>query len=368
MRMALALARRGRGRTSPNPMVGALLVKQGQVIGRGWHRRAGQPHAEIEALHDAMRRGQELQDAELYVTLEPCSTHGRTPPCTDALRSAGLRAVFVGATDPNPRHAGRGLDLLRRSGLVVTSGILEADCSRLNEAFNHWIRHQTPWVTVKAALTLDGKIATVGGESKWITSEPARALAMRLRHVHDAILVGIGTVLSDDPALILRNRRGVFQSLNRPPIRRIILDTRARTPLRAQIVSDDWAGWTTLVVGSEAAAGRVKALSKRVRVWKAPTREGRIDLSWLLQRLGADQITSLLVEGGGEVQSSFLLGGYAHRLAFFYAPIVVGGRRAPKAVSGMGARGWGEVVSLREIRWRRVGPDLFLTGLVRADV
>jgi diaminohydroxyphosphoribosylaminopyrimidine deaminase / 5-amino-6-(5-phosphoribosylamino)uracil reductase len=368
MRMALALARRGRGCTSPNPMVGALLVKRGQVIGRGWHRRAGQPHAEIEALRDAVRRGHEPQGAELYVTLEPCSTRGRTPPCTDALRAAGLRGVLVGATDPNPRHAGRGLAILRRAGLVVTSGVLEADCSRLNEAFNHWIRRQTPWVTVKAALTLDGKIATVGGESKWITSEPARALAMRLRHVHDAILVGIGTVLSDDPALILRDRRGVPQSLNhRPPLHRIILDTQARTPLRARVVSDDRVEWTTLVVGSRAAASRVKALSKRVRVWRAPTREGRIDLPWLLRRLGADQITSLLVEGGGEVQSSFLLGGHAHRLAFFYAPIVIGGRRAPRAVSGVGARGWREVIALREIRWRRVGPDLFLTGLVQAS-
>src|SRR5581483_7590478 len=181
MRLALRLARRGAGQTSPNPMVGAVLVKGGRIIGRGWHHRAGMPHAEIEALHDAWRRGHAAKGATLYVTLEPCSTHGRTPPCTEAIHAAGIRRVVVAATDPNPAHAGRGYRLLRRRGIAVTLGVLEEDASALNEAFNHWITRHTPFVTVKAAMTLDGKIATAGGESKWITGEKARAEGMKLR-------------------------------------------------------------------------------------------------------------------------------------------------------------------------------------------
>jgi diaminohydroxyphosphoribosylaminopyrimidine deaminase / 5-amino-6-(5-phosphoribosylamino)uracil reductase len=362
MGLALVLARRGRGRTSPNPMVGAVLAKKNQVIGQGWHRRAGQPHAEIEALQDAARRGHDPRGAVLYVTLEPCSTQGRTPPCTAALLNAGVRGVVVGAMDPNPRHAGRGFRILRRAGIEVTRGVRETECTELNEVYNHWIRHRTPWVTVKAALTLDGKIATVTGESKWITSQPARALAMRLRQSHDAILVGIRTILHDDPALTLRNRVGQPRSINRPPLRRIILDTHARTPLLAQVVSDDRAEWTTIVVGADAPAGRIKALAKRVRVWVAPTRQERIDLGWLLPRLGTDEMTSLLVEGGGEVHAAFLLGGYAHRIAFFYAPLIVGGQRAPKAVGGAGAQDQTQIVPMHQIRWRRVGPDLVLTA------
>jgi diaminohydroxyphosphoribosylaminopyrimidine deaminase / 5-amino-6-(5-phosphoribosylamino)uracil reductase len=365
MRIALGLARRGRGRTTPNPMVGAVLEKQGRVIGLGWHRRAGQPHAEIEALRDAARRGHDARGALLYVTLEPCSTHGRTPPCTQAILQAGIRGVVAGATDPNPRHAGRGFAWLRRAGLTVTRGVLETECTRLNESFNHWIQYRTPWVTVKAAMTLDGKIATVAGESKWITSEPARALAMRLRKANDAILVGVRTVLSDDPALTLRDRGGRPRSMNRPPLRRIVLDTQARTPLHARVLADDRAEWTTIVVGTDAPARRVQALSRMVRVWRAPTRRGRIDLGWLLDRLGAEEITSLLVEGGGEVHASFLIDGYAHRLAFFYAPLLVGGKRAPRAVGGIGARDWTEVVRLSETRWRRVGPDLVLTARIQ---
>jgi diaminohydroxyphosphoribosylaminopyrimidine deaminase / 5-amino-6-(5-phosphoribosylamino)uracil reductase len=367
MRMALVLARRGRGRTSPNPMVGAVLVKKGQVIGKGWHRRAGQPHAEIEALHDAARRGHNSQGGVLHVTMEPCSTTGRTAPCTQAILEAGLRGVVAGAVDPNPRHAGRGFDLLRRGGLEVTCGVLEQECTRLNESFNHWIRQRTPWVTVKAAMTLDGKIATVEGESKWITSKPARALAMRLRLENDAILVGVRTVLSDDPALTLRDRSGQPRSMNRSPLRRVILDTHARTPLHAQVIADGGAERTTIVVGPDAPANRVKTLSQSVRVWIAPTQQGRVDLYWLLRRLGEDEVTSLLVEGGGEVHGSFLLGGHAHRVAFFYAPLILGGQRAPRVVGGVGAQTSSELVRLEEICWRRTGPDLLLTARVRGE-
>ena len=204
MRLALGLARRGYSYTSPNPMVGAVLVKHGRIIGRGWHERVGGPHAEVEALREAARRGHDPRRATLYVTLEPCSTHGRTPPCTDAIIGAGIARVVVAATDPNPAHAGRGFRILRRAGIEVVTGVLEHEATQLNESFNHWIVHRTPFVTVKAAMTLDGKIATASGESKWITGEAARTEGMKLRHGADAILVGVNTILADDPSLTAR--------------------------------------------------------------------------------------------------------------------------------------------------------------------
>src|ERR1700691_1302085 len=220
MRLALRLARRGCGATSPNPMVGAVLVKGGKIIGRGWHHRAGLPHAEIEALRDAIKHGHDPCGATLYVTLEPCSTHGRTPPCTDAIIAAGIKKVVIGATDPNPRHAGRAFKLLRRAKVEFAQGILADECARLNEAFNHWIVHRTPFVTVKSAMTLDGKIATASGESKWITGEKARAHGMKLRQGSDAILVGINTILADNPSLTVRTKN---KKLCR---HRIILDSQ----------------------------------------------------------------------------------------------------------------------------------------------
>src|SRR5947208_11035637 len=246
MRLALALARRGYGATSPNPMVGAVLVKKGRIIGRGWHRRAGQPHAEIEAIRDAERRGHSSKGATLYVTLEPCSTHGRTPPCTQAIVAAGIKRVVIGATDPNPRHRGRGFGILKRAGIEVIKGILADECERLNEAFNHWIIHRTPFVTVKAAMTLDGKIATAAGVSKWITGEKARAYGMKLRQEADAILVGINTILADDPSLTVRGGR------SQKRLRRIVLDSTAKTPLTAKVVRDEDATLTTIVVGPRA--------------------------------------------------------------------------------------------------------------------
>ncbi|MCL4177033.1 MAG: bifunctional diaminohydroxyphosphoribosylaminopyrimidine deaminase/5-amino-6-(5-phosphoribosylamino)uracil reductase RibD [Verrucomicrobia bacterium] len=368
MRLALRLARKGYGQTSPNPMVGALLVRHHRKLGQGWHRRAGAPHAEIEALIQARQHGFKPSGATLYVTLEPCSTQGRTPPCTEAIRAAGIRRVVVGAVDPNPKHAGRGLDLLSHAGIAVTSGILESECAALNEAFNHWIVQRTPFVTVKAAMTLDGKIATAGGQSKWITGERARAHAQRLRHGHDAILVGIQTLLADDPRLTLRpaNARTTQAAPSRGKIpRRIILDSRARTPLQSRVVANDPSHATTIVVGPNAPAKRVKALAKKVNVLLAPAEHGRIELAWLLDRLGAEQVTSLLVEGGGEVQASFLLGGFAHRVAFYYAPKILGGHDDRKAVAGPGARNWNELLKLTDPHWRRLGPDLFLTARVQ---
>jgi diaminohydroxyphosphoribosylaminopyrimidine deaminase/5-amino-6-(5-phosphoribosylamino)uracil reductase len=429
MREALRLARRGYGATSPNPMVGAVLLKSGKIIGRGWHRRAGLPHAEIEALHDALKRGQNPLGATLYVTLEPCCTQGRTPPCTDAIIAAGIKKVIVGAIDSNPKHAGRAFKILRRAGIAVDwwgggSATCEQEreprwssaktgsrvrsphqpfayqqladeCVRLNEAFNHWIVHRTPFVTVKAAMTLDGKIATANGQSKWITGEKARALGMNLRQGSDAILVGINTILADDPSLTVRsgvpvsdpapgriasNRAG--SETGAPKLRRIVLDSLARTPLRSKVVSDEFAALTTIVVSKSAPKKRVAELRKRVNVIIAPTiKKGRavyrlprrarsdapyqqIGLRWLIRKLGAENVTSLLVEGGGQVNASFLLGNFAQRVVFFYAPKILGGRDSRKAVAGDGARKLSEVLQLREIEWKQVGADLMMTARV----
>jgi diaminohydroxyphosphoribosylaminopyrimidine deaminase/5-amino-6-(5-phosphoribosylamino)uracil reductase len=419
MRQAIGLARRGYSMTSPNPMVGAVLVKGGKIIGRGWHRRAGLPHAEIEALRDAQKRRYSTKGATLFVTLEPCCTQGRTPPCTEAIKAAGIRRVVIGATDPNPKHSGRAFKILRRAEIEVISlgkgrarhfvravpGLakqrraedctpslsLTNECVRLNEAFNHWIVHRRPFVTVKAAMTLDGKIATATGESKWITGEAARAHGMKLRQGADAVLVGINTILADDPSLTFRTNadsKGNIEHLtsNRPSLgsygpagiqhrilRRIILDSMARTPLAAKVASDEFAALTTIVVSKYAPKNRVAVLAKRVNVIVAPATKRRarsdapyqqIDLRWLTRKLGAENVTSLLVEGGGEVNASFLLGGLAQRVSFFYAPKILGGRDSRKAVAGEGARSLAEVIRLRDVEWKRLGPDLLLTARV----
>jgi diaminohydroxyphosphoribosylaminopyrimidine deaminase/5-amino-6-(5-phosphoribosylamino)uracil reductase len=389
-------------------MVGAVLVKGGKNIGRGWHRCAGGPHAEIEALHDAQQRGHNPHGATLFVTLEPCCTQGRTPPCTDAIIAAGIKRVVVGATDPNPNHSGRAFKILKRAGIEVTApgkvrarhsvravpGLarqrraedcapyqkLADECARLNEAFNHWIVQRTPFVTVKAAMTLDGKIATASGESKWITGEVARAYGMKLRQGSDVVLVGINTILADDPSLTVRvKNRGqgniehsTSNAQHRKP-RRIVLDSMARTRLNAKVVCDECAALTTIVVSKSAPKSRVAALAKRVNVIVAPATKRRarsdapyqqIVLRWLMRKLGAENVTSLLVEGGGEVNASFLLGGLAQRVSFFYAPKILGGRDSRKAVAGEGARSLAEAIRLRDVEWKRLGPDLLLTARI----
>jgi diaminohydroxyphosphoribosylaminopyrimidine deaminase/5-amino-6-(5-phosphoribosylamino)uracil reductase len=361
MEHALRLARRGYGATSPNPLVGALVVKGGKVIGRGWHHRAGEPHGEIEALNDACTKGANVRGATLYVTLEPCSTHGRTPPCTQAIIAAGIRKVVVGATDPNPSHAGKAFDVLKHAGIAVNHGVLAKQCERLNEAFNHWIVHRTPFVTVKAAMTLDGKIATAAGESKWITGEKARAYGMKLRQGNDAILVGVNTILADDPSLTVRGGR------SQKRLRRIVLDSTAKTPLTAKVVRDEDATLTTIVVGPRAPKTKVSALAKRVEVLVAPREVGTRDtpmipLAWLLKELGGRETLGLLVEGGGEVNASFLLQGHAHRVAFFFAPKILGGRGSRPAVAGDGVSRLEDALRLRDVEWLRLGEDLLLSA------
>jgi diaminohydroxyphosphoribosylaminopyrimidine deaminase/5-amino-6-(5-phosphoribosylamino)uracil reductase len=297
----------------------------------------------------------------LYVTLEPCSTTGRTPPCTEAILRAGIRRVVVAATDPNPAHAGRGLELLRQAGVRVDAGVLAKPAEKLNWAFNYWVVRRMPAVTVKAAMTLDGKLADAQGRSQWITGEKARAYAMRLRVAHDAVLVGVNTVLADDPALTLRAPQ-LRQRLH--PWRRIILDPRARTPLTARVLQPAEHTETVVVVGPQAPKQRRQALAERAVVWEAPCEKTGFDLRRLLAWLGEREVTALLVEGGGETQAAFLFQGWAQRVAFFYAPKVLGGGASRRAVAGQGAGGWEDVLRLAHPRWRRLGEDWLLEAEV----
>jgi len=275
----------------------------------------------------------------------------------------GVRRVVVGATDPNPRHAGRGLAILREEGVSVVEGVFSERSTALNEAFNHWIVTGRPWVTLKAAMTLDGKIATASGESQWITGERARAEGMRLRGESDGVLVGVNTVLADDPSLTVRGPWAVRRGDR--PFRRIVLDSKARTPLSAQLVREGTVESTWIVVTAAAAAGRRHALERQVRVIESPTvSEGRIDLAWLMDCLGREGVTRLLVEGGGEVHGAFRDAGLAHRIAFFFAPKILGGAHARKGVGGTGAASWEDVSRLEEVRWRRLGSDLMLSARI----
>lgn len=360
MREALRQARKGLGRTSPNPAVGAVVVRRGQCLGKGWHKRAGNPHAEIESFQDAQQRGHRLEGADLFVTLEPCSTHGRTPPCVDAILKARLRRVVVGTTDPNPAHQGQGLRHLESNGLTVIHGVLEHECRRLIEAFQCFITRKQPWVIVKAGMTLDGKIATQQGESQWITSPQSRNDAMKWRWQSDGIVVGAETVLRDDPELSLR---GPGPKWKKNSWRRFVLDTHARTPPSARLLNPNLHGTSTIVVGASAPKSRVSKLCHAANVWVLPEKDKRIDLRHFLRKLGSENITQLLVEGGGEVQASFLLARLAHRVLFYYATQVLGGINSRRAVSGKGATNRHESIHLHDVQWRRIGPDLRMTAL-----
>jgi len=361
MRLALRLARRAFGLTSPNPMVGAVLVKEGAIIGQGWHHRAGKPHAEMEALEDARRRGLSPKDSTLYVTLEPCSTQGRTPPCTEAILSSGIKRVVVAATDPNPLHCGRGMEILRAAGIQTEAGLLAKEATELNEVFNHWIVHRTPWITVKAAMSMDGKIATFTGQSKWITGEKARAVGMRLRLAADAILVGVNTVIADNPSLTLRIPSALRQGKT---LRRIIMDPLGTIPMDSNVLNDKCVSLTTIVTTQAAGAEKVQALSQLVNVIVAPETGGWIDLPWLLKKLGAENVTHILVEGGGETNASFVMPRLAHRIAFFYAPIIIGGRNAPRGISGDGIQTLDDKIKLQDITWRKLGQDMLLSARI----
>jgi diaminohydroxyphosphoribosylaminopyrimidine deaminase/5-amino-6-(5-phosphoribosylamino)uracil reductase len=356
MRRALELAARGRGLTSPNPMVGAVVVREGEVVGEGFHARAGAPHAEVEALRAA---GPRARGATLYVTLEPCNHHGRTPPCAPVVRAAGVARVVAALPDPNPLVAGGGADGLRAAGVAVEIGLLAEEAAGQNRVFLTAMRERRPHVTLKAGMTADGKIADVHGGARWITAEAARGEAHRQRSEADAIVVGITTVLRDDPALTIR--------LDRPWPRepyRVVLDTSARTPPAARLITAATASRALIAVGDGAPAGRVTALEAAgVEVLRCPTRDGHVAVDAVLEALFARDVRGVLLEGGGEVHAAFLEAGLVDRVTLFVAPLLLGGREAPGVVGGAG-RDLKSAVRLGPMTARLVGPDL----MIEADV
>lgn len=326
MRLALEEAARGLGHTSPNPAVGALIVKQGKILSRGYHHRAGMPHAEIEAL----ARTRSAKGATLYVTLEPCSTHGRTPPCVEAILAAGIRRVVVGATDPNPSHAGRGLEILRRAGVEVVAGILEKECAELNAAFNKWITTGIPLVIAKAGMSLDGRIARPPGEGQWITSPASREHAQKLRAEVDAILIGAGTLRHDNPHLTVRGIPGARQPW------RVVLTRSGNLPAGAHLFTD--------------------AYKERTLVFKNRS------LSSVLRLLGKRQVTSVLIEGGMNLLGQALDKQLIDRAHLYFAPLLLGG-----PTIAFGGRGVGKSESGARIvdpSYERIGDDLHCCGTV----
>ncbi len=352
MKRALALARRGIGRTSPNPAVGCVIVRDGAIVGEGWHRKAGTPHAEVHALSQA---GGLARGADVYVTLEPCSHHGRTPPCAEALINAGVSRVYVGMTDPNPLVSGRGLALLRAAGIAVTSGIMEKQCRHLNEAFVKHVTTGMPFVILKSAMTLDGKTATAGGDSKWITCEESRRYVHRLRSRVDAIMVGIGTVLADDPQLTCRMVRG------KDPVR-VVVDSRLRTPTGAALLHlDSPAG--TIIATIEPDPGKTEAVHRLgAEILVCDAADGRVDLEDLLRRLGKRGIQSVLLEGGRELAGTAIRKDLVDKFLLFYAPKLVAGDDGFGLCSGRGVERMGDAIALRTERVRRFAEDFLVIG------
>lgn len=350
MNEALNLAKKGEGRTSPNPMVGAVIVKNGQIVGEGFHEKAGEPHAEINALKAA---GEAAKDATIYVTLEPCAHFGRTGPCADALINAKIKRAVVAMTDPNPKVAGKGVKKLQAAGIEVTLGVLEEKAKKLNEVFFKWITTGIPFVNLKTAMTLDGKIATKTGESKWITGEESRLKGHQLRNAVDGIIVGINTVAMDNPILTSRIAGG------KNPIR-IILDSKGQIPLKSNVLTDNEAK-TIIAVSENAKSENIKNI-KNAGVEVIVCGKDRVDIEELLKILGEREITSILVEGGGEVLYSFIEKNLFDRVYAFVAPKILGGKSSRLAVAGAGFDSLDDAALLTNIEVSRLGEDILIVG------
>jgi diaminohydroxyphosphoribosylaminopyrimidine deaminase/5-amino-6-(5-phosphoribosylamino)uracil reductase len=351
----LELAALARGKTSPNPMVGAVVVGDGTVLGEGYHHQAGTPHAEILALRQA---GLQARGATLYVSLEPCCHFGRTPPCTEAIIRAGIKRVVAATPDPNPLVAGNGLKALQQAGLAVRSGVLDAEARRLNEAFFKYILAGQPFVTLKAGISLDGKIATRTGDSKWITGPEARNLVQHLRAENDAVLVGIGTVLADDPSLTVR-----LPGVEKKPLR-VVADSSLRIPPESRLVQTAWDCPTIVAaVEGQCPPGKKELLRSRgVEVWELPGVDSRVDIRALLRELGRRELVSLLLEGGSLLNANFLKGRAVDKFIFFVAPRIIGGSGAPGPFGGAGAATLSEAQRLTILECGQIDADLMITG------
>lgn len=354
MQMALDLAASAKGKTNPNPLVGAIIVKDGLIAGTGLHRKAGEPHAEVHAFRMA---GDYAKGATLYVTLEPCSHYGKTPPCANLVKESGVSRVVVAMQDPNPKVAGKGIQLIRAAGIEVEVGVLEDKAKRLNERFIHNMLTNRPFVISKFAMTLDGKIATHTGHSKWITSEQSRQTVHQLRNEVDAILVGIGTVLADNPSLTTRLPQGGGKN----PIR-IILDSELRTPLDSNVVNMDEAN-TIIVTKESADEGKIEAMrEKGVDVILVPKLETGLDLNRMLHALYQKGVTDLLVEGGGEINASFLRGGFIDKYFIYVAPKLLGGRNSITPFTGYDVDQMDEARNVVFEKVEKIGDDLCITA------
>jgi diaminohydroxyphosphoribosylaminopyrimidine deaminase/5-amino-6-(5-phosphoribosylamino)uracil reductase len=357
MREALILARRGLGKTSPNPLVGALVVKGGKIIGKGYHRRYGGAHAEVIALRNA--KG-DVRGATLYVTLEPCCHYGWTPPCVDAIIEAAVSEVVIGTPDPNPRVNGKGIQFLRDHGIHVKGGVLEERCRDLNEAYFKHIQTDMPFVTLKFAQSLDGRIATKTRRSQWISSPETLRLAHKLRSIHDAVLIGIGTVLADDPGLTVRLVKGKNPQ-------RIIVDSRLRIPLTAQILNDEGVD-RTIVVATEGAnrkkAQKIQHLGAEI-LWAEINRRGGVDIRDLLGKLGHMGITSVLVEGGSRIITSFLKERLADKIVIVVAPKLIG--KGIEALGDLEIRDIKQALRISRMKTKRIGDDIVIEGYLQRE-
>ncbi|HJB06611.1 MAG TPA: bifunctional diaminohydroxyphosphoribosylaminopyrimidine deaminase/5-amino-6-(5-phosphoribosylamino)uracil reductase RibD [Candidatus Enterocloster faecavium] len=358
MARALQLAKKGMGWTAPNPMVGAVIVKNGQIIGEGWHQRYGQLHAERNALN-ACR--EDPKGATLYVTLEPCCHYGKQPPCVDAVRQAGISRVVVGSEDPNPLVSGKGIKCLRSHGIEVTEGVLKEECDRLNEVFFYYIRTKRPFVVMKYAMTMDGKTAAFTGASKWITGKEARAHVHEQRHQFSAIMVGVGTVLADDPMLNCRLPGG------KNPVR-IICDTHLRTPPQSQVIR------TAREIPTILATCCLKPERQQIyrksgcRILCLREKAGHVDLTELMEKLGQEQIDSILLEGGGTLNWAALESGIVRRVSAYIAPKLFGGTAAHTPVGGTGVSLPDEAFRLGNSRIQRLGEDFLIESEVFQSV
>ena len=356
MNKALTLAKRASRKVSPNPRVGAVLVKDGNIIGQGYHRYSGGPHAEIYAIKAA---GNSSKDSTLYVTLEPCSSHGKTPPCTEAIIQAGIKKVFIGATDPNPSHNGIAVNILKKHNIDVETGIFQDKCEELIEDFRKFVIHKTPYVVAKAAVSIDGKISTFTGESKWITSPSSRKEVQAIRSNVDAILVGSNTIKKDNPSLTVRIPKGKhYQPW------RIVLDPELSIPHNCNIVTDSNKNRTVLFVDSHKRdEKKIKSfLDNGIKIIELPIKNGGFSPVDILRSLADLSIVSLLVEGGGETIGNFFDHKLIDKLYIFIAPKIIGGKSAPGPFHGKGIERINEAVCLDKIKWRKFGNDMMFSG------
>ncbi|MDE6776234.1 MAG: bifunctional diaminohydroxyphosphoribosylaminopyrimidine deaminase/5-amino-6-(5-phosphoribosylamino)uracil reductase RibD [Ruminococcus sp.] len=358
MKTALELAGKAVGFTSPNPMVGAVIVKNGAIIGKGYHKKCGGLHAEREAFVYCDGLGIDCSGADMYVTLEPCCHYGKTPPCTEAIINHGIKRVFIGSSDPNPLVSGNGTKILREHGIEVTEGILKNECDALNEIFFHYITTGMPFVTMKYAMTMDGKIACYTGESKWITGEQARMNVQQERLRHSAIMVGIGTVLADNPTLTCRLENG------RNPVR-IICDTHLRIPDDCNIVRTSGEIPTIIASCSENTEKMLLLENMGCTVLNIPEKDGHINLNILAEKIGSMKIDSILLEGGGELNWSMLNAGLVNKVQAYIAPKIFGGSGAKSPVSGMGVSVPSDAFMLTDMKISRIGEDILMESNVK---